>query len=49
MGKLVSMRDDLPRAVLHGVADADIGIVGYGANTRADRRSGRPARARPGS
>jgi 2-oxoglutarate ferredoxin oxidoreductase subunit alpha len=33
MGKLVSMRDDLPRAVLHGVADADIGIVGYGANT----------------
>jgi len=33
MGKLVTMRDDLPRAVLHGVADADIGIVGYGANT----------------
>jgi 2-oxoglutarate ferredoxin oxidoreductase subunit alpha len=33
MGKLISMRDDLPRAVLHGVADADIGIVGYGANT----------------
>ncbi len=33
MGKLVAMRDDLPRAVLHGVADADIGIVGYGANT----------------
>jgi 2-oxoglutarate ferredoxin oxidoreductase subunit alpha len=33
MGKLVAMRDELPRAVLHGVADADIGIIGYGANT----------------
>jgi len=33
MGKLEAMRDDLPRAVLHGVADADIAIVGYGANT----------------
>ncbi|MEA2720735.1 MAG: 2-oxoglutarate/2-oxoacid ferredoxin oxidoreductase subunit alpha [Candidatus Eremiobacteraeota bacterium] len=32
MGKLVSMRDDLPRAVLHGIADADIAILGYGAN-----------------
>jgi 2-oxoglutarate ferredoxin oxidoreductase subunit alpha len=32
MGKLVSMRDDLPKAVLHGIADADIAIVGYGAN-----------------
>jgi 2-oxoglutarate/2-oxoacid ferredoxin oxidoreductase subunit alpha len=33
MGKLEAMRDELPRPVLHGVADADIGIVGYGANT----------------
>jgi 2-oxoglutarate ferredoxin oxidoreductase subunit alpha len=33
MGKLESMRDLLPRAVLHGVADADIAILGYGANT----------------
>ncbi len=33
MGKLVAMRDELPRAVLHGVADADIGIIGYGSNT----------------
>jgi 2-oxoglutarate/2-oxoacid ferredoxin oxidoreductase subunit alpha len=32
MGKLVSMRDDLPKPVLHGIADADIAIVGYGAN-----------------
>jgi 2-oxoglutarate/2-oxoacid ferredoxin oxidoreductase subunit alpha len=32
MGKLVSMRGDLPRPVLHGIADADIAIVGYGAN-----------------
>jgi 2-oxoglutarate/2-oxoacid ferredoxin oxidoreductase subunit alpha len=32
MGKLVAMRDDLPRPVLHGIADADIAIVGYGAN-----------------
>lgn len=33
MGKLEAMRAELPRPVLHGVADADIGIVGYGANT----------------
>jgi pyruvate/2-oxoacid:ferredoxin oxidoreductase alpha subunit len=33
MGKLEAVRDDLPRAVLHGVADADLAIVGYGANT----------------
>jgi pyruvate/2-oxoacid:ferredoxin oxidoreductase alpha subunit len=33
MGKLEAMRDDLPRPVLHGVADADVGIIGYGANT----------------
>ena len=33
MGKLVAMRDDLPRAVLHGVADADIAVIGYGSNT----------------
>ena len=33
MGKLVTMRDELPRAVLHGVADADIAVIGYGANT----------------
>jgi 2-oxoglutarate ferredoxin oxidoreductase subunit alpha len=32
MGKLVSMHDDLPRPVLHGIADADIAIVGYGSN-----------------
>jgi 2-oxoglutarate ferredoxin oxidoreductase subunit alpha len=32
MGKLVAMRDELPRAVLHGIADADIAILGYGAN-----------------
>jgi 2-oxoglutarate ferredoxin oxidoreductase subunit alpha len=32
MGKLISMRGDLPRPVLHGIADADIAIVGYGAN-----------------
>ena len=32
MGKLVSMRDDLPKAVLHGIADADVAIIGYGAN-----------------
>jgi len=32
MRKLETMRDDLPRAVLHGVADADIAILGYGAN-----------------
>ncbi|MFN2460454.1 MAG: 2-oxoacid:acceptor oxidoreductase subunit alpha [Candidatus Velthaea sp.] len=32
MRKLETMRDDLPRAVIHGVADADIGIIGYGAN-----------------
>jgi len=33
MGKLVAMRDELPCAVPHGVADADIGIIGYGSNT----------------
>ena len=33
MGKLEAMRDELPRPVLHGVADADIAVVGYGANT----------------
>lgn len=33
MHKLVAMADDLPRAVLHGIADADIAIVGYGSNT----------------
>ncbi|HEV3085592.1 MAG TPA: 2-oxoacid:acceptor oxidoreductase subunit alpha, partial [Candidatus Elarobacter sp.] len=32
MGKLVTMRPDLPKAVLHGIADADISIIGYGAN-----------------
>jgi 2-oxoglutarate/2-oxoacid ferredoxin oxidoreductase subunit alpha len=32
MGKLVAMRDELPRALVHGVADADIAIVGYGSN-----------------
>ncbi|MDB5028560.1 MAG: 2-oxoglutarate ferredoxin oxidoreductase subunit alpha, partial [Candidatus Eremiobacteraeota bacterium] len=32
MGKLETMRDELPRPVLHGIADADIAIVGYGAN-----------------
>ena len=32
MGKLVTMHDDLPRPVLHGIADADIAILGYGAN-----------------
>ena len=30
--KLETMRDDLPKALLHGVADADVGIIGYGAN-----------------
>jgi 2-oxoglutarate ferredoxin oxidoreductase subunit alpha len=32
MHKLVAMRDELPRPVLHGVADADIAILGYGTN-----------------
>ncbi len=32
MGKLEAMRDELPRALVHGVADADVAIVGYGAN-----------------
>jgi 2-oxoglutarate ferredoxin oxidoreductase subunit alpha len=32
MGKLDAMRDELPRALVHGVADADIAIIGYGAN-----------------
>src|SRR5579884_878591 len=33
MHKLDAMRDELPKAVLHGVADADLAVVGYGANT----------------
>ena len=33
MGKLESMRGDLPTALVHGVADSEIGIIGYGANT----------------
>ncbi|GAC1544416.1 MAG: 2-oxoacid:acceptor oxidoreductase subunit alpha [Candidatus Velthaea sp.] len=32
MGKLEAMRPDLPAGIVHGVADADIAIVGYGAN-----------------
>ncbi len=32
MRKLDAMRPLLPRAIVHGVADADIAIVGYGAN-----------------
>jgi 2-oxoglutarate ferredoxin oxidoreductase subunit alpha len=32
MGKLEAMRDELPRALVHGVADADLAIIGYGAN-----------------
>jgi 2-oxoglutarate ferredoxin oxidoreductase subunit alpha len=32
MGKLEAMRDELPRPIVHGVADADIAIVGYGSN-----------------
>ncbi|MBV8748522.1 MAG: 2-oxoacid:acceptor oxidoreductase subunit alpha [Candidatus Eremiobacteraeota bacterium] len=32
MHKLVAMRDELPRALLHGIADADVAIIGYGAN-----------------
>jgi 2-oxoglutarate ferredoxin oxidoreductase subunit alpha len=30
MRKLEAMRDELPRSIVHGVADADIGIIGYG-------------------
>jgi len=33
MRKLETMRDDLPPALVHGVADSEIGIIGYGANT----------------
>ena len=33
MRKLDAARDELPRPVLHGVADADIAIIGYGSNT----------------
>ena len=51
MGKLDAMRDELPRALLHGVADADLAIVGFGANRgpiveAIDRlgRAGVPAR-----
>ena len=32
MRKLESMRDELPRPIVHGVADADIAIIGYGSN-----------------
>jgi 2-oxoglutarate ferredoxin oxidoreductase subunit alpha len=32
MGKLEAMREELPRAIVHGVADADIAIIGYGSN-----------------
>ncbi len=32
MGKLDAMRDELPRALVHGVADADVAVIGYGAN-----------------
>jgi 2-oxoglutarate ferredoxin oxidoreductase subunit alpha len=51
MRKLESMRDELPRAIVHGVADADIAIIGYGSNRgpiveAVDRlcRSGFPVR-----
>ncbi len=51
MRKLEAMRAHLPRAIVHGVADADIAIVGYGANRgpiaeAVDRlgNSGTPAR-----
>jgi 2-oxoglutarate ferredoxin oxidoreductase subunit alpha len=33
MRKLDAMRPELPRAAIHGVADADVAIVGYGSNT----------------
>ena len=32
MGKLEAMRAELPRALVHGVADADLAVIGYGAN-----------------
>ena len=32
MGKLDSMRDDLPKAAIHGDPAADIAILGYGSN-----------------
>ncbi|MBV8645424.1 MAG: hypothetical protein JO225_16075 [Candidatus Eremiobacteraeota bacterium] len=51
MGKLDAMRDELPRATLHGIADADIAVIGFGANRgpiveAIDRlgRAGVPAR-----
>jgi len=51
MGKLDAMRDELPRATLHGIADADIAVIGFGANRgpiveTIDRlgRAGVPAR-----
>jgi pyruvate/2-oxoacid:ferredoxin oxidoreductase alpha subunit len=51
MGKLETMRAELPRAIVHGVADADIAVIGYGANRgpiaeAVDRlgREGIPAR-----
>ncbi len=33
MHKLVSMRDELPRAIVHGDPEARIAIIGYGSNT----------------
>jgi len=32
MRKLETMRAELPRGIVHGVADADIALIGYGAN-----------------
>ena len=32
LGKLVSMREDLPEARVHGDPDAEIAIFGYGSN-----------------
>jgi 2-oxoglutarate ferredoxin oxidoreductase subunit alpha len=32
MGKLESMREDLPQAIVHGDPDAEIAILGYGSN-----------------
>jgi 2-oxoglutarate ferredoxin oxidoreductase subunit alpha len=32
MGKLESMRDDLPKALVHGDRDARVAIIGYGSN-----------------
>ena len=47
MGKLEAMRDELPRALLHGVADADIAIDRLRREPRPDRRGGRPPCGRP--